>query len=119
MSTFKPKKYVSWRPNDSFVKFFEDMRERKISAADSPAMMRVTDMPPPQSSPYKVKQRHPQPPQGQKSTKRKAVTRGSRGGDDEEDEKKRKKQKSSKAEKNSSRKYLTSLEKRIRDHSFL
>ena len=41
-----PKSYVPWRPNKSFVKFFEDMRHRRVSAADGP-IARVTNTSPP------------------------------------------------------------------------
>ena len=41
-----PKQYVTWKPNESFIKFFEDMKERRVAASDSPSM-RVTDSSPP------------------------------------------------------------------------
>ena len=44
-----PKSYVPWRPNKSFVKFFEDMRHRRVSAVDGP-VSRVTNTSPPSAS---------------------------------------------------------------------
>ena len=44
-----PKQYVPWQPNKPFVKFFQDMRNRRISATDSPTM-RVTNTSPPSLS---------------------------------------------------------------------
>ena len=36
--------YVPWKPNQDFIKFFEDMKKRRISATDNPTM-KVTDTP--------------------------------------------------------------------------
>ena len=43
------KKYVPWRPNMAFVKFFQNMKKRRIADGD-PSSLRVTDTPPSQSS---------------------------------------------------------------------
>lgn len=44
-----PEKFVSWKPNSSFTKFFQDMKKRRIPANDSP-IMRVTNTSPPSGS---------------------------------------------------------------------
>ena len=46
--TTKPT-YVPWRPNRAFIKFFEDMKKRRIPATDSPTM-KVTDTPAPSAT---------------------------------------------------------------------
>lgn len=43
--TTKPA-YVPWTPNRAFVRFFEDMKKRRIAATDGPTM-KVTDTPTP------------------------------------------------------------------------
>ena len=50
-----PEKFVSWKPNSSFVKFFQDMKKRRIPANDSP-VMRVTNTSPPSDSSGGTKQ---------------------------------------------------------------
>ena len=36
--------YVPWKPNKEFIKFFEDMKKRRITATANPTM-KVTDTP--------------------------------------------------------------------------
>lgn len=55
--TTKPA-YVPWKPNKGFIKFFEDMKKRRISTTDSPTM-KVTDTPTP--SAIKTQKSIPQP----------------------------------------------------------
>ena len=56
--TTKPA-YVPWRPNKAFIKFFEDMKKRRISATDNPTM-KVTDTPTPSAT--KRQKSNPRPP---------------------------------------------------------
>ena len=113
MATFKPKKYVSWRPNKAFVKFFEDMSERKISVTDSPTV-RVTDTSPPSKS--KVAQSLTQKEKEEEERSRQLTKQKSTKQKPSASSKSKTKATTSKS---GTRKKLTSLEKRIRDHTFL
>ena len=125
-STFKPKKYVAWRPNKSFVKFFEDMRSRKITNTSDAPVMRVTDTSLPSMS--KVSQSLAVR-EKQKSTRNKLVSfaldkkrkstpsSSSSSGPLRPNKKKSAQHKSAQGLRDKGKK--TSLEKRIRDHKFL
>jgi len=38
-----PQTYVPWRPNADFTKFFNDLKNRRISGPDSQSLVRVSD----------------------------------------------------------------------------
>ncbi len=114
------KSYVPWRPNRDFVKFFENMKMRRVSGGDGPTV-RVTDTPVP------VKQRDDQ--------KQKSSTKNYKRTPSKKTQKRDgryKGKESSKVDTSSSKrkgatrrrrigksaKILSSLEKKIRNHSF-
>ena len=39
--------YVAWRPNAATIKFFHDLRDRRIAEAAGENVVRITDTPPP------------------------------------------------------------------------
>ena len=49
------KRYVEWTPNNSFVKFFEDLSKRRIAGTDN-TVRRVTDTSPPDNTHIAKKQ---------------------------------------------------------------
>ena len=40
-----PKQYVPWKPNEDFIKFFEDMKKRRITSKGNEESIKVTDTP--------------------------------------------------------------------------
>ena len=60
---FADHEYRSWKPNKSFIRYFEDMKKRRIAASEG-ISARVTDTPPPGESSRSQQTNHAKRNQG-------------------------------------------------------